>query len=146
MYVFCKTPKSILYFQNIPTVTLEYKEVKRSIPTSSEEEYEKWKNIPEDKLLDTPPESYDFSEFVAISYTQGGKIFAGKRYNKCKTIEDTSFYIVGVVYYEAFNYHDRSLSKDEVERQWLFSCSPKEFFFYYREQKSIREWEIMYVV
>ncbi|KAJ1498044.1 hypothetical protein HMI56_005235, partial [Coelomomyces lativittatus] len=63
MYVLCKKPKLTLNHQNIPVIALEYKEVKSSIPAISEEEYEKWKNIPEDKLVDTPPESYDFSEF-----------------------------------------------------------------------------------
>ncbi|KAJ1502180.1 hypothetical protein HMI54_009288, partial [Coelomomyces lativittatus] len=63
MYFYCKKPNLKYFFQNIPMITLKYPEVKSSIPTISNEEYEKWKNIPEDKLIDTPPESYDFSEF-----------------------------------------------------------------------------------
>ncbi|KAJ1499539.1 hypothetical protein HMI54_011682, partial [Coelomomyces lativittatus] len=98
---------------------------------------------PEDKLLDTPPKSYDFSEFVAISNSQYGKIFVGKRYKKCKSFELSSYYTVGIVYYEAYNYYDRSLSKDEIKRQMLFSCSPEKILYYYHEQKFIREWEIV---
>ncbi|KAJ1502072.1 hypothetical protein HMI56_002884 [Coelomomyces lativittatus] len=67
MAVFCGTPEKKYFLQNIPKLKIEYNKVKSSIPTISDEEYEKWKNIPEDKLRDTPPESYDFSEFIAIS-------------------------------------------------------------------------------
>ncbi|KAJ1507162.1 hypothetical protein HMI54_004410 [Coelomomyces lativittatus] len=142
MSVYCNSREKKYFSLNIPTVIIEYNKVKSSIPTISNEEYEKWKNIPENKLIDTPPESYDFSEFIAIPYAQRGKIFAGKRYKKCKTLEEISYFTVGVVYNEEYNYYDRSLSEDEVERQMLLSCGTNEVI-YYQELKSIKKWEII---